>query len=256
MLSWFDSHCHLHLSDDHPAEVIRRARAVGVSDVVTVGIDVASSKRAVEIASEHSVWASVGIHPNSAGDWTDDAAAAIESLVRDERVVAVGESGLDFYRDAAARELQHDAFRAHIALAKDHDKALIVHTRDSVDQALDVLEEQRPPERVVFHCWSGDHDSLKRALALGAWVSFAGNVSFPSAAALRDASVRVPEARLLIETDSPFLSPVPFRGKPNEPQRVVEVGRAVAAARGTTVDEIAAITRSSAHKLFDTKAEP
>lgn len=218
--------------------------------MTTVGIDVASSRRAVAIANEHGLWATAGLHPNSAGDWTDDAGAAIEELLQHERVVGVGETGLDFYRDEAPRDRQEDAFRAHIELAKRHDKALVIHTRESTGAALDVLEDEGPPQRLVFHCWSGAAADLQRALGLGAYISFAGNVSFKNADELRERCRAVPEDRLLVETDSPFLSPEPLRGKPNEPARVVAVGEALARARSVTVEELATATTRAAAALY------
>jgi TatD DNase family protein len=164
--------------------------------------------------------------------------------------VAVGESGLDFYRTGAPAEVQERAFADHIALAKERDKALVIHTRDSLDAALEMLERVGAPDRLVFHCWSGEPDRLRRALDTGAFISFAGNVSYPSADDLREAAGLVPGHRLLVETDSPFLAPVPRRGRPNEPANVAYVGAAVAEARNETVEDVAAITTSNAERLF------
>jgi TatD DNase family protein len=165
-------------------------------------------------------------------------------------VRAVGETGLDFYRDWVEPDVQRRAFRDHIALAKRFDKALVIHTRDSIDGVLDELEAAGPPQRLVFHCWSGGDDALRRALALGSYVSFAGNVSFRSAEALRSAAAQVPPDRLLVETDSPYLAPVPHRGKPNEPALVTHVGEAVAAARGEEVETVARVTTANARTLL------
>ena len=247
---WFDSHCHLHLCAEGAAleEVVQRARSAQVEEIVTVGIDAASSRAAQEIAARYELWFTAGVHPNSASQWGDGARTSVESLVADARCVAVGETGLDFYRDGAPRPVQAEAFRAHIRLAKDNDKALVIHTRQSLSETLDELEAEGPPDRFVFHCWSGSE--LDRALGLGAFISFAGNVSFPNAEDLRGAARRVPSDRLLVETDAPFLSPVPQRGRPNEPARVAFVGAAVAAARDETVEEVARRTRANARRLF------
>ena len=247
---WFDSHCHLHLyaDNDHVDAIVERARAQRVEGIVTIGIDVSSSTRARDLAMREAVWFAAGVHPNSATQWDDQAAAAIESLASDDRCVAIGETGLDFYRDHASRQDQEEAFRAHIDLAKRVDKALVIHTRDSLRAALDMLDAEGPPQRLVFHCWSGGE--LDRALALGSFISFAGNVSYPSAADLREAARRVPADRLLVETDAPFLSPVPKRGRPNEPARVALVGAAVAEARGEDEQVLAAHTTTNAHRLF------
>ena len=218
--------------------------------MVTVGIDVESSRSATEQAESPGVWAAVGVHPNSAEEWSEDAAGAIADLVAHPRVVAVGESGLDFYRDEAAPSSQDRAFAAHIDLAKECDKALIIHTRASLPQALDFLEKEGPPQRFVFHCWSGDQDDLERALGMGAYISFAGNVSFASAGPLRACAAKVPWDRLLVETDAPFLTPVPNRGRPNEPSFVPLVGDAVARVRSVPVLEIATRTSENAGALF------
>lgn len=247
---WFDSHCHLHLcAEREPVDaIVERARAERVNGIVTIGIDVESSRQSAAIAHDNDLWFAAGVHPNSASDWDDTARAALEELIENPRCVAVGETGLDFYRDHAAPEDQDVAFRAHIDLAKRFDKALVIHTRDSLREALDVLEQVGPPERLVFHCWSGAE--LDRALALGSFVSFAGNVSFANAGDLRAAASRVPRDRLLVETDSPYLSPQPKRGRPNEPGRVALVGAAVAEARGEEPDEVARTTAANARRLF------
>lgn len=249
---WFDSHCHLHLCEDNEPldEVVGRAQAAGVLSLLTVGIDLPSSARSIEIAERYGVYASVGIHPNSATDWDDASAGALREMLRNQRVVAVGESGLDFYRDYSPPEVQREVFSAHIALAKEFDKALVIHTRDSVDAAIEQLKSEGPPDRLVFHCWSGDQEQLTRALELGAYVSFAGNVSFKNAESLREAAVATPQDRLLVETDSPFLAPEPNRGTNNEPRNVSFVGLAVARARGASTHALAEQTNANARALF------
>lgn len=249
---WFDSHCHLHLCEENAPvrAVVERARAAGTSDMLTLGIDLESSRRALDIATAHDLWAAAGVHPNSAAGWDVRTAAQIEGLFDHERIVAAGESGLDFYRDHASRAEQEKAFRAHIEFARRFDLALVIHTRNSVSRALDVLADHGPPQRFVFHCWSGDENELGRALELGAYVSFAGNVTFPRAEELRAAAALVPEDRLLIETDAPFLSPAPHRGVPNEPARVAQVGAAVARARSVPAAEVAGVTAANARRLL------
>ena len=248
---WFDSHCHLHLCENAtPAQLIEAAAAAGVEGMVTIGIDVDSSRRAVELATDTRVSAAVGVHPNSADAWTDETRSVIEGLVASDRVVAVGETGLDFYRDHVTPEVQRRAFTDHIRLAKERDKALVIHTRASIDETMDVLETEGPPDRFVFHCWSGDQGQLERALSMGAMISFAGNVSFKNAQNLRDAAVAVPDDRLLVETDSPYLAPVPHRGKANEPSHVALVGEALAIARGQDVGTFARLTTVNARRFF------
>ena len=249
---WFDSHCHLYdLGDDDAlASAIARARTASVTEMLVPGIDAPTSLRAIEIATNHGVWAAAAIHPSETIGWTEAQLGPIEDLMSHPRVVAVGESGLDFFRDHAPRDLQGANFAAHIDMAKRHSKALIVHTRASATAALDMLENQGFPDRVIFHCWSGDELELRRALALGAFISFAGNVSFKNAEPLRDAARTVPEDRLMIETDSPYLTPVPHRGKPNEPGYVIHVGTAVAEARHVDESEIARVTSANARRAF------
>ncbi len=247
---WFDSHCHLFDVDGDPADAVGRAAEVGVADMLVCATDVATSERAAELAALPGVWAAAGLHPTSARDWDDEVAAGIEAVLGRERVVAVGETGLDMYWDTSFLDVQVRVFEAHVAWAKEHDKALVIHTRSSVDEALDVLERVTPPERLVFHCWSGDRAQMRRALDLGSFVSFAGNVTFKSAGGLRELAATVPEDRLLVETDSPYLAPVPFRGKPNEPAHVVLVGTAVAEARGEAVEAVAEATTLNAQRLL------
>lgn len=248
---WFDSHCHLHLCETARADQIVEAAAVsGVTEMLTVGIDLASSRQAIQLAQDPRVYAAVGLHPNSADEWDGPMAEAIEEMVRAPEVVAVGETGLDFYRDYARPANQDRAFRDHIELAKRHDKAMVIHTRDSMDAALEVIASQGAPDRFVFHCWSGDEVQLERALELGAYISFAGNVSFRSAGNLRDAATQVPAGRLLVETDSPYLTPEPHRGRPNEPGHVPLVGEAVAAARGEDAASVARLTAANARRFF------
>jgi TatD DNase family protein len=253
---WFDSHCHLHLvaEDSDVDEVIASARGRSVEAMVTVGIDVASSRTSVGLAERFDLWAAVGLHPNSADDFSPEVEEELDELAGGDRVVAVGESGLDFYRSEASVDNQRRAFSAHVALAKSHDAALVVHTRDSLKEALDQLTLEEPPARFVFHCWSGGPAELERAVDLGAFVSFAGNVSFKNAQELRDVSRLVPGDRLLIETDSPFLAPTPQRGRPNRPEYLPLVGEALAAARGEDTAGLMATTEQNARRLFGLEA--
>ena len=249
---WFDSHCHLHLCENGSLdEIVERARSGGVKEMVAIGIEVASSERALALARTYEgVYASAGVHPNDATTWDDRAHARIDELLKADEVVAVGESGLDFYRDHTSQDVQRAAFRDHVELAKSHDKPLVIHTRSSTTAAIEELESAGPPAKLIFHCWSGDSSEMRRVLELGAHVSFAGNVSFKSAQNLRDAAREVPVDRLLVETDSPFLAPVPHRGKPNEPALVAFVGRAVADARGEDASDLARLTKENARRLF------
>jgi TatD DNase family protein len=250
---WFDSHCHLHICEEDRAveDVIAEARSAGVTRMVTVGIDAVSNDRSVALADGVSIFAAVGVHPNSSNGWSADSVGELERMLQHDGVVAVGETGLDFYRDYCPPADQFRSFRSHIELAKQADKAMIIHTRESLDAALDLLDEVGPPPRFVFHCWSGGDEQLERAVAQGAFISFAGNVSFSSAGDLRAVVPRVPEDRLLIETDSPYLTPVPHRGKPNSPAFVVHVGEAIARTVDVPAEVIAERTSKNAERLFD-----
>lgn len=250
---WFDTHCHLYdLERDGSLDpALARAADAGVTQMLTVGVDVETSKRCRDLARSYpTVYAGAAFHPTEAKGWDDAWAVPIDELLADPQVVAVGETGLDLYWDKSFLDDQLKLFGKHIELAKKHDKPLVIHTRDSVDQALDVLERDGAPGGLVFHCWSGSRDALERALALGAHISFAGNVSFRNAPELREVAAAVPLSRLLVETDSPYLAPVPHRGKPNEPAYVVLVGEAVAAARGEEPIELAEATTANARALF------
>lgn len=253
---WFDSHCHLHLCDEAggPTDVIGRARAAGVSAMVTLGTDVATSRRALEIASADGVYAGVGMHPTDLEGWSPTALATIDGLLGDRRAVAVGETGLDFHHNGGRGGRQEEAFAAHIDLAKKHDKPLVIHTRDSVGEAIELLGGEGSPRRLVFHCWSGHEAHLRAALEMDAHISFAGNVSFSSAGDLRRLAALVPGERLLVETDSPFLTPVPNRGKPNEPRNVAHVGQAVADARGVSAHLLGELTTRNASAFFGVSA--
>lgn len=252
MPEYVDTHCHLdHHEGLAAAEQVERARASGVSTLVTVGTDMASSTHAVQTALRHDgVWASVGVHPNDAMEATPQVLEVIDTLAQHEQVVAIGETGLDYYRDHTTPEIQKRAFADHIALAKRHDKALIVHCRDAWEDLLEVLEAEGSPDRVVLHCYSGDPDVTARCADAGFYMSFAGNVTFRNAEDLRVAAAAVPDELLLTETDSPFLSPHPHRGKPNEPARVVLVLETLAQVRDTGTDELAALVADNARRAF------
>ena len=246
---WFDNHCHL--DDDRlpggTEGAIASARAAGVEGMITVGTDAARSAAAIEVARRHGgVWATVGLHPH-------DAVAGLDGLVElldDPQVVAIGECGLDYHYDHSPRPVQRVVFAAQIGLAHERGLPLVIHTRSAWDDTFAVLAAEGVPERTIFHCFSGGADEARRALDLGAYLSFSGIVTFPSAGELRDAAALCPLDRLLVETDSPYLAPVPHRGKRNEPAHVAIVGEAVAAARNATTESIAAATWRNAVVAF------
>jgi TatD DNase family protein len=222
-----DNHCHMdHRSKDgwiiDVDDALDRAAAVGVTRVVQVATDVPSASWAVQTAREHpSVVAAVALHPNEAPllaeqGTLDEALGEIDAIAQDDVVRAIGETGLDYFRTGAGgRDAQHHSFREHIRMAHRHDRTLVIHDRDAHDDVLRLLDEEGPPPRTVMHCFSGDADVARACLDRGAYLSFAGTVTFKNAQSLRDAMLVTPRDRILVETDAPFLTPTPYRGRPN-----------------------------------------
>jgi TatD DNase family protein len=284
---WIDTHCHLTIDDDHPADpasagsaptpgsqrrsgadsvggsqtrrqapdpvdarvaaVIDEARANGVARLVTIATDAASSVAAVAIAAAHDpVWASVGLHPHDAKDGTD----GLEALLDAPKVVAVGECGLDYHYEHSPRDDQRRAFAEQIDLAKRHDLALVIHTREAWDDTFAILDAEGIPERTIVHCFTGGAAEAAKCLDRGAYLSFSGIATFRNAADVRAAVELCPLDRLLVETDSPFLAPVPYRGKPNRPEWVPVVGAAVAEMRGVEPSVVAGAVWSNAAAVF------
>jgi TatD DNase family protein len=251
---WVDSHCHLGWegAEDDPDTTVEQAREAGVEALVCVGTDLASSRRAVEFADRHpEVRATVGLHPHDASRLGDEWEALV-ALARDRAdvVVGIGEGGFDFYYEHSDRGAQEAAFRAQVGLARDLDRALVIHSRDAWDDTFRVLADAGLPRRAVFHCFTGGPDEARRALDLGAYLSFSGIVSFKNADDVRAAAAIVPLDRILVETDAPYLAPVPHRGRPNRPAWVVDVGVALATAVGRPVEEVAAATRRNTRAVF------
>jgi TatD DNase family protein len=245
-----DSHCHIFLMDADPRAVVEDSRDAGISGLICVGIDPESSRQSRELADSFAgVFATAGVHPHTAREFDAGAGAAVEELLADPRVVAVGETGLDYFRMLSAAEDQERAFRAHCALARETDKPIVVHTRDAWDEVLAILEEERV-ERVVLHCFSGPPKVAREAAARGYHCSFAGNVTYPKNDHLRLAAAAVPEGLLLVETDSPFLAPQPLRGTDNSPVNLVPVIEAVAGARDEDPEAVAAATTANARAVF------
>ena len=246
-----DAHCHLDLMGGDVQAALDAAAAVGVPRVVTIGVDVASSRLAAEQAAAYdAVAAAVAIHPNSASEATEEALGEIARLAALPHVRAVGETGLDFYRDTADVADQQRSFRAHIAIAKEAGKALVIHDRDAHDAVLAALDEEGAPDRTVFHCFSGDAAMARLCADRGYFMSFAGNVTFKNAQHLRDAAAVVPLDLLLVETDAPFLAPMPHRGAPNAPYLVPLTVRALASAKGADEDAVAAAIAANAARVF------
>ncbi len=251
-MRWTDDHCHLgHLGlDDESAlaEVLGRAAAEGVTRLVDVGTDVADSTAAADRAARHpAVWATAGVHPHEARHGIE----GLEALLSRAEVRAVGECGLDYHYDHSPRAVQREVFAAQIEMAHRHGRALVIHTREAWDDTFAVLEAAGVPEHTVFHCFSGGVTEAERAVRLGAHLSFSGIVTFPSAAEVRDAARLCPDDRLLVETDAPFLTPVPHRGRPNHPALVTLVGQKVAEVREQAPAAVAELTWANATRLYD-----
>ncbi|MFB7896450.1 TatD family hydrolase [Streptomyces xiamenensis] len=251
-----DAHTHLDMQDTTVEEALAAAAAVGVTRVVQIGCDVARAHWAAETAARYPdrIWAAVALHPNEAprlGDGLDAALEEIASLAGLPQVRAIGETGLDYFRTGdEGKAAQHHSFRRHIALAKEHGKALVIHDRDAHEDVLRILKEEGAPERTVFHCFSGDAAMAEICAAEGYYLSFAGNVTFASAQPLRDALLAAPPELLLVETDAPFLTPAPFRGRPNAPYLIPVTLRAMAKIKGLPEDDLAAHIAANTVRVF------
>jgi TatD DNase family protein len=255
-----DSHTHIDMQDSTVGEAVAAAAAVGVTTLVQVGCDLERSRWSARTAAEHdAVWAAVALHPNEAprlelggGRRTLDAALEeIAELAARPEVLAVGETGLDHFRTGEeGREAQRYSFRRHIEMAKRLDKALVIHDRDAHEDVLRVLEEEGAPERTVFHCFSGDAAMAEVCAGKGWFMSFAGNVTFKNARPLREALAVAPPELLLVETDAPFLTPAPYRGRPNAPYMIPYTLRAMAGVKGLDEDVLAAHVAANTARAF------
>jgi TatD DNase family protein len=273
-----DSHTHLDMIDalgtpgapppgpDRVAEVVAAARQAGIVRMVTVGTDLETSRWSARCASEHdAVYAAVAIHPNETqaasaevgagapvpgSPAADEVLAGIEALARSPRVVAVGETGLDYYRHHAEPDVQRWWYREHIKIAKGTGKALMIHDREAHADVLRILAEEGPPGRVVFHCFSGDVAMARQCAEAGYVMSFAGNVTFANAQPLRDAAAAAPAELILAETDAPFLTPVPNRGRPNEPALTADTLRCLAEVKGLDLATLCDTVTATATRTF------
>lgn len=249
---WFDNHCHLTSLKQTPEEAVAAAVDAGVTRLLTVGCTVPDSEAAVEIAGRFdNVWATAGVHPHDAKDGLD----GLEALLDRPKVVAVGECGLDYHYDHSPRPEQADSFVRQITMANERDLALVIHTREAWDDTFEILDREGMPTRTVFHCFTGGPDEAAAAVERGAYVSFSGIVTFKTAEDLRAAAVITPEDRILVETDSPYLAPVPHRGKPNQPANVAVVGEFLADLLNQPPDQFAAVTTANALDLFGLESE-
>lgn len=261
---WVDNHCHLGLPSrggDAPAvhevlEVLDRARGAGVVAMITVGTDAASSAACLDrAAGTDGVWATAGVHPHDATGGTEALRDLVTSTLTEagglaDALVAIGECGLDYHYDHSPRAVQRQVFADQVALAHETDLPLVIHTRDAWEDTFAVLDELSIPRRTVFHCFTGGPAQAEASLERGALLSVSGIVTFGSAKDLRDAVAATPLGSLMVETDSPYLAPVPHRGRPNEPRWVGLVGAAVAAVHGVDVTEVARVTTSNAAAFY------
>ena len=267
----FDTHAHLHdpwIGDDLP-EVLERARAAGVERIVTIGTDIPTSRDAVALAEAHdNIWATVGLHPHDAKDWSDTTEAEFRRLAESDRVVAIGEIGLDFYRNLSPHEAQYAAFQAQLNLADELALPVVIHSRDAHEETYAVLSdwastnsppasrwEMSPSDRGglpvgVIHCFSGDAELALRYHDLGFLISFAGPITYPKNDALREAAKSLPLEAIVVETDCPYLAPQPRRGKRNEPANVRHTAERVAEVRDESFNAVANQTTLNAVRLF------
>jgi TatD DNase family protein len=249
-----DSHAHLELDPlaQDPEAAVDRARRAGVVAIVTVGIDLEDVRRAVEIADRiDCVYLSVGFHPHNAKDVTDNGLAKMQEYARHPKAVAYGEIGLDFFRNRSPHDLQKTTFADQLTIGKSLSKPVVIHLRDAYPEGLDMLEKAAPfPSGGVIHCFSGNEEDARRALDIGFHISIPGTVTYKKNDRLRAIVGTVPEDRLLLETDCPFLSPEPLRGKDNEPAYIVHTARKVAEVRGVELAEVARATAANAIRVF------
>jgi len=245
---------HAHLNDEQfqedLKEVLSRAAAARVRYVVNVGYDLASSRKAAALAEEYpELYAVVGIHPDEAKEVTLETYQELRKLAGQKKVVAIGEIGLDYYWDNSPRDVQQEVFRQQIRLAQELDLPIVIHDREAHGDILKIMQEEKP-KRGIMHCYSGSREMAEICLQLGFYISFAGPLTFKNAKKAVEVAETIPLDRLLIETDCPYLTPHPFRGKRNEPARVVLVGEKLAQIKGLTVEEIAEVTSSNARRIF------
>jgi TatD DNase family protein len=250
-----DSHCHLDFAkDEERAGIIARARGAGVRTLLTISTKLEEFPSVRAIAeSDPDIWCSVGVHPHEA-EVEPVAAEVLIALTKHPKVVGIGETGLDFYYEHSPREQQAQIFRAHLTAARETGLPIIVHTRDADPETIAILEQKKPKAGVI-HCFSTGRELAERAVAMGFYISISGIATFKNAQALRDIIRDLPLERLLIETDAPYLAPVPLRGKTNEPAFIVHTAALVAQLKGVTQDELARVTTENFFKLF-TKAQP
>ncbi len=253
MVELIDSHCHLtELSESELSSVLVRAKESCVVQAICIGASdkTSSSRKAVELANSHdSIFATVGIHPHDAGEFLD--LTPLEDLLQNSKVVAIGETGLDYYRDWSPFEAQRELFQNSIRTAKRQGKPLVIHCRDAADDTLRILRaEDASSCGGVFHCYAGDAKLAAELREMNFYVSFTGNLTFKKAQALQEAASQIPLEQMLLETDSPYMAPEPFRGKPSEPMHVATTAAFLAKLKGAPIEQVAEITTANSRRLF------
>lgn len=252
-----DSHCHLDYFTEAEIEgILARAHEAGVERMVTIGTSIPQAEAVMALAERFpQVWGTIGVHPHRAGEGTMPTVEDLVALAQHPRVIGIGESGLDYFYDKSPRDTQREGFRRHIRAARAAGLPLVVHARDADDDIASILAEERAGGSFAFllHCFSSTPALAEAAIAMGGFISFSGILTFPRSAELREVAARLPAERLLVETDAPYLAPVPFRGKRCEPGYTALTAKVLAEARGVSPEEIAATTTANFHRLF-TKA--
>lgn len=252
-----DTHAHLQDEDlkKDLEKVLNRAQDAGLEKIICVGYDLASSQEALSLARKYrQVHAVVGIHPHDAQKFNPDVKDKIFAMARDQRVVAIGEIGLDFYRDLSPRDIQRQAFREQIKMAQEIGKPIVIHDRDAHQEVMEIIKaEKAGKNQGIMHCYSGALPMANELIKLGFYISFAGPLTFKNASKAHEVAAKIPMDKILVETDCPYLSPEPFRGKLNEPANVKYVAAKLAELRSKSIDEIAYLTNLNARKIYRIK---
>ncbi|MTI82086.1 MAG: TatD family deoxyribonuclease [Firmicutes bacterium] len=256
-MSLIDSHAHLddQRFDEDREEVIKRAKENGLSNIINIGHDMQSSRSSVQLAEKYPfIFAAVGVHPHDAKDVPNDYLKQLEELSRHDKVLAIGEIGLDYYYDMSPREVQKKVFLEQLNLAKELNMPVIVHLRDAYGDFLEIMRKERlEPTTGVMHCFSGSSEVAKECLDMGFYISFAGPITFKNAPKVREAASQVPLNKLLVETDCPYLTPVPYRGKRNEPAYVQYTAEQLATVKEISIEELSSAVTDNTKKLFGNK---
>lgn len=250
--SFIDTHCHIEMKEFDPdrEEVIKRAREAGIEAMITIGSDLEGTLEGVKLSELHDfIYSSVGIHPHEARDFTDQTYSLLKELTQKQKVIAIGETGLDYHYDHSPRDLQRIVFRRQLELANETGLPVIIHSREADEDTLNIVRESGISHG-VFHCFSGNPDMAEQVMALGFYISIAGPVTFKKAVGLQEVARRIPDDYLLIETDAPYLTPEPFRGRRNEPVYIINTAKKIAELRGISLQDLSRITTLNAKRLF------